>query len=122
MGKKTAITCDGCGGDLTETGNCVDYRLALLSQNIPTHGGFVTMMGKYPAIEHDCYFCGLGCLDRWSDRRKYAAELRRQWHEKWVDEHGERHANGYSYPEPPRDILEQRDEEIAEKVAEKFPS
>ena len=29
--QKTEITCDGCGRDLTYTGNCEDYRLALVN-------------------------------------------------------------------------------------------
>jgi hypothetical protein len=121
MAKVTTVTCDACDADLSETGNCVDYRLALLNQNIPTRGGFVTAMGKYPAIEHDCYFCNVGCLDLWRARENFAKELRRQWHEKWVDEYGERHAQWYSYPEPSKEILAARDQEITEQVAAKFP-
>lgn len=64
----TKITCDGCGRDLSSTGNCEDYRLALVNEQIRSRGGVVTAMAKYPAIERDAHFCGLGCLRKWLDR------------------------------------------------------
>ena len=60
MAKRTEITCDGCGNDLTTTSNCRDYRLALLNEDILSGGGCVTAMGAscepqtqtiYPANE-----------------------------------------------------------------------
>lgn len=65
--KKIEITCDACGKDLTETGNCVDYRLALINENIQSVGGFVTSAMRYPAIKHNAHFCGMKCLKQWVD-------------------------------------------------------
>jgi hypothetical protein len=57
--------CDQCGRDLTTTGNCVDYRLALLNERLPSRGPVVTSMAIYPPIEADAYFCGVPCLAAW---------------------------------------------------------
>lgn len=67
MGDTRTITCDGCGIDLTYTGNSVDYRLRLTSETKghPHDGGAVTDMMIYPAIERDQIFCDLRCLRRW---------------------------------------------------------
>lgn len=62
MGKTVKITCDGCGSDLTTTGNCDAYRLHLSNERIPSAGGFVTMMGMYPVLESDLYVCSVACL------------------------------------------------------------
>lgn len=63
--KETKITCDGCGKDLTTTGNSVDYRLALVNEAIPSGGGAVTDMMVYPPIERNVHFCGMRCLKAW---------------------------------------------------------
>jgi hypothetical protein len=113
MAEQHKITCDGCGADLTSTGNCVDYRLALRNESMPTRGGFVTAMGKYPAMDNNAHFCGLACLDLWTDRRRHYDALMSKWWEAWKDEHGTKSADGRitSYPgSPPAD----RDERIAE--------
>ena len=78
MGKTTTVACDNCGRDLTVTGNAEAYRLALLNQHIPSRGGFVTCMAEYPAIEADCYFCGIGCLSEWLAREHPRAIARRR--------------------------------------------
>ena len=57
--------CDACDRDLTATGNCADWRLALVNQPIPSLGGVVTDMMVYPAIERDRHFCGIRCLKTW---------------------------------------------------------
>ena len=67
MPKEVTISCDGCGDDLTSTGNEVDYRLALESQRLPIHSNLVTQMGAYPAIKKNAYFCDLRCLRKWID-------------------------------------------------------
>jgi hypothetical protein len=79
MGMKTECTCDACGKDLTTTGNCVDYRLIVGSENIPTVGGFVTAMGKYPPTDRTYYFCGLYCMDVWRDAAREKAKRRKEW-------------------------------------------
>lgn len=62
------ITCDACGRDLTTSGNSINYRLALRSENIPSSGPVVTDMMVYPAIERDAHFCRVECLREWLNR------------------------------------------------------
>jgi len=62
MGRDITITCDTCQQNLTSTGNCVDYRLVVQAENIPTRGGAVTAMMIYPPVEREYIFCNLGCL------------------------------------------------------------
>ena len=123
------VICDACGKDLTYTGNCEDYYLVVSSASKEPwyrregkRGGFVTSMGKYPPVDREHDFCGLDCLDLWRSKENYAMALRREWFDKWVDEHGERTPNGCSYPEPSKEVWEERDSGITAKVAEKFPA
>jgi hypothetical protein len=69
MPKMTEIICDGCGNDLTITSNCLDFRLALVNESVPSEGGLVTDMAAYPAIEQNTCFCGVDCLRTWLDKR-----------------------------------------------------
>lgn len=126
--KTVEIKCDGCGADLTSTGNCVDYRLSLENENIPTRGGFVTSMGAYPAIDRNCHFCDLRCLDLWTDRRRHRNQLWKDWNEKWKEEHGTKHENmlgngkfTWSYPVPPDDVRKARDAEFDAAALEAYP-
>lgn len=75
--KTVELTCDGCGADIAYTGNAVGYRLALNVERLPvrSNGDAVTMMGVYPPLEADCHFCGLACLDAWTDRRRHVSAL-----------------------------------------------
>lgn len=66
--KTVTILCDGCGSDITTTGNSVDYRLALLNERLPLRGNMCTDMMIYPPIKQDAYFCGVGCLKTWLNR------------------------------------------------------
>jgi hypothetical protein len=66
----TQITCDGCGQDLTTTGNSVDYRLALRNEEIPIGYDTVTDYHIYPPLEKNAYFCNLNCLRRWLETRR----------------------------------------------------
>jgi hypothetical protein len=68
----TVITCDGCGADITYTGNSVDYRLSLNVQAMSSRGGVVTDMMISPPLDGSRHFCGLPCLYAWSDERKVA--------------------------------------------------
>ncbi len=70
---ETKITCDTCGQDLTTTGNCVDYRLALVPEHIPSWGGCVTSMHIEPPIERSAHFCGVQCLAKWKGLGRYAS-------------------------------------------------
>jgi hypothetical protein len=71
--KISPVICDGCGGDITTTGNSVDYRLALVTQSpIPWYvaegqnSGAVTDMMIWPAIKETHHFCNnLDCLRAW---------------------------------------------------------
>jgi len=71
MTKTTQITCDGCGGDLTYTGNSVGYRLALINEHLPTDPRVkvVTDMGIPRPISDNAHFCGIGCLNRWLNKK-----------------------------------------------------
>lgn len=65
MPKEVKITCDQCGADLTTTGNCEDYRIALRNESIQSRSGFVTVMGASPHLKSNAYFCGTRCLAKW---------------------------------------------------------
>lgn len=70
------VTCDQCGKDLTETGNCEDYRLTLQSERIPSRrGGTVTAMAANPDLKRPHYFCGLQCLILWVEGNYRKGEL-----------------------------------------------
>lgn len=60
-----SVTCDGCGKDITTTGNCVDYRLALVVESIPCGRNMVTLLHVTPPLNRDHHFCGVGCLKNW---------------------------------------------------------
>ena len=66
------ITCDGCGRDITYTGNSVDYRLILASESKPRRGdgSVITDMMIYPDLDRPCHFCGLLCLDKWRNEKR----------------------------------------------------
>jgi hypothetical protein len=65
--RQEQIVCDGCQDDLTETGNSVDWRLALYPERIPVPQRFssVTDVMIKPDISQVHHFCGLQCLERW---------------------------------------------------------
>lgn len=68
MTEHKKITCDACERDLTYTGNCVEYRLALNVESIPANSGFVTLMHLSPDIDGSKHFCGLRCLKKWASK------------------------------------------------------
>lgn len=59
------IRCESCGRDLTTTNNCEDYRIALVSERIPSEEGPVTDMAISPLIETTKRFCSFYCLTNW---------------------------------------------------------
>jgi len=60
------VTCNQCDRDLTETTNCIDYRILLGNEKIPSTPGFVTAMAKHAHIEQGtCHFCNVSCLKKW---------------------------------------------------------
>lgn len=67
MSRNVEIKCDGCGADLTTTGNCTAYRLRLAVEAIPSAGRTVTLMGVVPPLTSDKDFCSLRCLRDWAD-------------------------------------------------------
>lgn len=74
--KKSPVICDGCGKNISATGNAVDYRLELSIKQLPPWyvlegetGGVVTAMMIYPEIKETKHFCNnLGCVKRWLER------------------------------------------------------
>lgn len=82
MPKTVEIKCDTCERDLTSTGNCEDYRIALLNQSISSRGGLVTLMALWPALESDMYFCGEFCLLKWAQIRIDQNRIAREKHQR----------------------------------------
>jgi|CXWL01.1.fsa_nt_gi hypothetical protein len=121
--KLVNITCDGCGDGLTEAGNCVDYRLALNVENIPSRGGFVTAVGRYPPLMCDHHFCGTACLDQWSDRRRLKDKLWRKCMDEHRENHGFRSEDGQiiSYPMIPDDERETNEKAFEATALDAFP-
>lgn len=123
MTRTTEIICDGCGADLTYTGNCEDYYLVVKSASKLSRGGFVTEMAKYPPIKREHDFCDLVCLDHWRARRHHFEALSRDWWNSWKAEHGTKDANGriFSYPEAPRQLVAERNEEFEATALAAYP-
>lgn len=69
MSKLVRIVCDNCNSDLTDTGNSIDWRLALINERKECRDVAVTNMMIYPSIDRDAYFCGLGCLRAWLTKK-----------------------------------------------------
>jgi hypothetical protein len=66
MPREVKVTCDQCGRDITSTGNCEDWRLALVNERIPHYGrGTSTLMSIQRCLDKDYYFCGFMCLKTW---------------------------------------------------------
>ena len=59
--KEITIKCDTCQTDLKYSSNCVDYRIHLGSQEMPSQGGAVTAMMIYPPVK-ESDFCSVNCL------------------------------------------------------------
>lgn len=109
MAKTVKIECDGCGHDLTYTGNSADYRLVVSAEEKPTYPGLniVTDMMIYPPIDRVYYFCRLACLDKWRDRQHHENGLWREWMTTWKREHGAWEGDRCrSWTEPPHDLRE----------------
>lgn len=93
MSKTVEIVCDSCGNDLTQSSNCVDYRLALVNERVPSVSGVVTSMGAYPAIKHDAHFCEIACLRDWLDK-EYPAGKQYHGGKCWADYQRKQRAAG----------------------------
>ena len=72
MSAAREVICDGCGADITYTGNSVDYRLVLASQSkTPWYAGegleagVVTDMWIENPLPEAKHFCSLRCLASW---------------------------------------------------------
>lgn len=71
--EQAPIICDGCGMDITYTGNSIDYRLKLsIWKPLPwfvgegKRMGAVTDMMEYPVIDDDRHFCNrIQCVEQW---------------------------------------------------------
>lgn len=73
MSEVTKVVCDACSTDLTTTGNSVDYRLRLASEEKLSWGGAVTDMMIYPALERPARPECDGCERAWPCREQAAA-------------------------------------------------
>lgn len=65
MTKKIEIICDHCGEDLRYTGYESEYRLALTPEPKGHTGGAVFATRRWPDIDSEKHFCGIGCLSGW---------------------------------------------------------
>lgn len=89
--KISPVICDGCGADITATGNSVDYRLALKTERpvawFVAEGetcGAVTDMMVYPAIRQTHHFCNdLDCMRAWLAGPDAVEERARKREERW---------------------------------------
>jgi hypothetical protein len=64
--KAVKVTCDQCKKDLTTTGNCEGYRIALSSEPIPSCGGAVTAVAAHADFPQPLHFCGYKCFEQWA--------------------------------------------------------
>lgn len=59
-------TCDGCGRDISTTTKCVDYRLTLWADSIPSKDFLAApLVHIEPPIREAQHFCGINCLRNW---------------------------------------------------------
>src|SRR6185312_9710099 len=130
MPRKTEFTCDGCGEDLTYTGNCEDYYLVVTyGSKQPWYvkeglrGGAVTSMAKSPPVDRDYYFCDLKCLDYWRSRRHHFEKLTATWWDQWKAERGTPDRDGKirSYPCPAEETWKARNAEFEAAALVAFP-
>ena len=68
--QSTQIICDHCQANLAETGNSIDWRLALRNEKIPSRRGSVTDMHIAPALKDTAHFCNLHCLSKWLETQE----------------------------------------------------
>jgi len=77
--QETKITCDGCGNDLTYTGNEEEYRLALNLERKTIHPDitYVTSMYFIPPIKKNKHFCGIECIEKWLEQNRQNQQARK---------------------------------------------
>lgn len=63
------VNCSGCGKDLTDTGNCVDWRIAVANEPIPCRDGTLTLIGINKKLESNMLFCSVQCLKQWVEKQ-----------------------------------------------------
>lgn len=63
---KYEVKCSNCATDLSYTGNSIDYRIVLKSEEVPASPGqAVTDIMIHPQLKKDEHFCGTQCLTLW---------------------------------------------------------
>lgn len=65
---KHEVICDVCGKDITTTGNCEDYRIAISVERIPSRGPAVTLIAIDPPLDEPLHFCSRDCWRIWSEK------------------------------------------------------
>lgn len=68
MPLESKITCDHCNADLTFSRGGYDHCLKLSDREYGPLGNIVLDYLIYPIIDKDKYFCGLGCLKKWTEK------------------------------------------------------
>lgn len=119
--KTVQIKCDACDSDLFDSGPQPKHRLVLVPQPVGSSSNFRYSVLSYPSIKRSHHFCDLACLDHWRDRERHRDMLWRQWHEKWIEEHGERHGRLSSYMAAPEEVRSRAAEEFAAAALAAFP-
>lgn len=64
MTETIKIDCDNCGNDLSDTSNCMDYRVIIDSEEIHSISGAVTLM-YIPRPVSKKHFCNMKCTREW---------------------------------------------------------
>lgn len=62
MTKKTTITCDHCGKDLSDAGAMPSFRLHLTAERVANSGAFQYAVHVTPPLLGEAHFCGFPCL------------------------------------------------------------
>lgn len=60
----TTMTCDACGGDLTDSGSMPDHYLTLSVSHMHSSSGTRFAVSVRPPIPHNMHFCNLRCLKK----------------------------------------------------------
>jgi hypothetical protein len=123
MSMRVSVTCDGCGRDITYTGNSVDYRLVLACEDKPLAPGLtcVTDMGIARPIDRTHRFCRLSCLYTWTNRNNAFDGMVRAFREQWNSANSENLGGTRAYRTIPRDLLDEKKAEFTAEALRLFP-
>ena len=64
------IFCDNCECDLTYSGGSYDHCLCLSDRHYGPDSDVIIDVYIHPLLDHEKFFCGFGCLEKWMEKRK----------------------------------------------------